>query len=1102
LTSVVFWLLAVVLALLLVGFAWRQKDEAFQLRAPTAAVGAAGILTIGLGVLLLLLASPNEDIRLSALQLQFARGPEDGLRKISVGGNPEIDELVVRRRQGDVLAPTTSGLLTIDETKNDYFQLNLAAQDAASLYRAGSEADILSAVEIDRLLIGSVRIGPETQICVQQSAAKAEQCFQYDQSRNALHAVGAPDRVGPALERRGTIIKGLTLGEWGPRQRIYPLRHYVPVEAAAAGGASGPQATGAAETAPRAAAATGGFFYRSGVGELRYLNLDKSVIVRGASDAAAPPDLCLSAEGCLSRTKARVFEVRLGDAPPRDGDGPWSPGRLEELRSFDVVVAAAGPQDGANAAVASGAKANGAAGKGGVDAVESRAPAALLLLRLDTPDQIILTDAALEQEQMRLNKAAAAAGGVGDGRSTPQTGSLTLELGVGSDTTDWGNRAISTVRFAALGGALVNDIAQRVTISSDAVVMDNADGQAGGGVRIDNGGTVRIGANNAAIIRVDRLLYGQWPPMTVSLLVLAIAGVGGLLATWRARTSSLTGFALFSLLDLMLVMRVLIGVSAVHVDPGEGARQFTPDALAAFLLGPVLLSLVFRVTYETPLRLALHGLMAAFLVFGVQQTFEAKSAAIDLALLGSIGASFIGFAMFAAARLRPQSNTKSFVMPKWDFAALAGRLTANVGDKWFDGWAWAVMGVIVARTALLFLSVQESITIAGVRFSLSIAYVPITIVLFAWLFAGWVRVGQDNDKHRHFAIKFLVAFAALCILPVAFAKDTGAVIYSLPIALFGLFIAAVPQSPSPSRVQSLLGWGCLIFGAFASIGFFLTFATTTFSTADLLSMMLGSALVILLAAIAAAAPCYLLWKAPRLVGALPAAGLAAMIAIANLAPVFLGGRMDEARLQRVLETKEDKSDDAKFLEELQGYEAWQLRILALIDSNALVGLGTVEAEGQRIAFIHMADHTKLMEGKGFLEQDPPTRSGLLRYHTNDNVTAVHLLAPFGRIGGAIYIAALFAAFMLAVVAASRLRAGRVGDFEPFPYFVGALAIGTLVMVSAYMVLANLGAAPFTGRNAYLLAVSSVGDFIEAMALFVMAALFIGNGVSTSEGARS
>ena len=176
----------------------------------------------------------------------------------------------------------------------------------------------------------------------------------------------------------------------------------------------------------------------------------------------------------------------------------------------------------------------------------------------------------------------------------------------------------------------------------------------------------------------------------------------------------------------------------------------------------------------------------------------------------------------------------------------------------------------------------------------------------------------------------------------------------------------------------------------------------------------------------------------------------------------------------------------------QAFSTNQLRILALIDPTTLESVGTREAEGQSIAFAHMADHARNYIGEhGYLNQTRPTSVGLARYHMDDNVTAVHIMGPFGRLGAAGYLAVLFAGLLcLAMITMPR---GAPHPALSLGHYGAVLSIGMIVMVSAYMVLGNLGAAPFTGRNAYLLVVRSVSDFAEAMVLFCLAALFVGMG---------
>jgi hypothetical protein len=101
---------------------------------------------------------------------------------------------------------------------------------------------------------------------------------------------------------------------------------------------------------------------------------------------------------------------------------------------------------------------------------------------------------------------------------------------------------------------------------------------------------------------------------------------------------------------------------------------------------------------------------------------------------------------------------------------------------------------------------------------------------------------------------------------------------------------------------------------------------------------------------------------------------------------------------------------------------------------------------------------------------------------NDNVSTIHIMAPYGRFGAAALL------LCLGVLAAAAARATRPDvDGEPGQgRILGLMALWILFGVGAYVVLANLQLAPFTGRNVYLLAAASDSDLLEGMTLFLMA----------------
>ena len=165
-----------------------------------------------------------------------------------------------------------------------------------------------------------------------------------------------------------------------------------------------------------------------------------------------------------------------------------------------------------------------------------------------------------------------------------------------------------------------------------------------------------------------------------------------------------------------------------------------------------------------------------------------------------------------------------------------------------------------------------------------------------------------------------------------------------------------------------------------------------------------------------------------------------------------------------------------------------IRLLAVVAPDYVPEIGSRDASQQMEQTIHLFERTRTLFGLGYAQPSnlPLARSqdanfGVLRdVHLTDNVSAVHLMAPFGR-GAAVTLLAVLAA------AAAGLCGGveRAG-WHAWRANAGALAIWTIFGAAAYMILANLLLVPFTGRNIYLLAPTSGSDLIESAALLGMA----------------
>ena len=98
---------------------------------------------------------------------------------------------------------------------------------------------------------------------------------------------------------------------------------------------------------------------------------------------------------------------------------------------------------------------------------------------------------------------------------------------------------------------------------------------------------------------------------------------------------------------------------------------------------------------------------------------------------------------------------------------------------------------------------------------------------------------------------------------------------------------------------------------------------------------------------------------------------------------------------------------------------------------------------------------------------------------NDNVFAVYGLAQFGVIGALALVAAYGSVMLSGCVFGGGCAFGR------HLALMAALALG---LTSLYMMGANTGLLPFTGRNMYLLGLNSLGDVAETAVLTLLIVL--------------
>lgn len=154
-----------------------------------------------------------------------------------------------------------------------------------------------------------------------------------------------------------------------------------------------------------------------------------------------------------------------------------------------------------------------------------------------------------------------------------------------------------------------------------------------------------------------------------------------------------------------------------------------------------------------------------------------------------------------------------------------------------------------------------------------------------------------------------------------------------------------------------------------------------------------------------------------------------------------------------------------------------LRLYLIAAPEALGADVSTEAEGLKIWSAQLSDYTGSLFGRGYLS--PANLSALRPVQATDNLTAIHLMSPFGRLPTGVFLA-LLAGAPLAVQALT--RAAPLDTRRA----TGLLALWCLFGAAAYMTLANLQLVPFTGRNVYLLAPASGSDLLEGAILVALA----------------
>jgi hypothetical protein len=522
------------------------------------------------------------------------------------------------------------------------------------------------------------------------------------------------------------------------------------------------------------------------------------------------------------------------------------------------------------------------------------------------------------------------------------------------------------------------------------------------------------GAGRTVAVSVDRYTFPR-----LLLPVLAFWALLFAFLQWSLWSGNPTALALTLVLQVLLLLRVLVAIGAAALDPQINPYVALSQALLAYCLLPYAFAWAFGGPGRSPLvRLpgALALLALAAILFrggGINKAW------LELTLVVALGSVLIPLA--ARARRRPVEPRSS----RW--AALSTKAAAvprAIRRRIRRG------GLRVVRAAAL------------VRLSLPGRAGP-WILLAAGLVAARLLLLMLGHKER-----WGIAFSA----------------WYLPLSL--IVCAGLLASLDPRRPRQAAGLFLAYFGTAAIL-----FAGLPYGLSDK-----GFPLVhfppVLALSLAFIPATLALWQKSlfRIPGALALAMVPGFVVIAATASPAAAPPPAAAAEGGV-----DKQAILKRLDSLSDTQANSLRFYAPLRPAALNEIGSEPGERMRRWRYLLANFTEDGRGRGFpLVADV---SDLRPVQADDNLAAIHLIAPFGRSAAAMLIVLLGIAGLVGARAFSRRRTGDIA---------AQLALWTLFAAALYMILANLVLVPFTGRNIYLLAALSNSDLLEGAALFALA----------------
>lgn len=543
-----------------------------------------------------------------------------------------------------------------------------------------------------------------------------------------------------------------------------------------------------------------------------------------------------------------------------------------------------------------------------------------------------------------------------------------------------------------------------------------------------------------------------------------------------------------AVLDILLCMRLLVAFESSLVDPGK--TDVVVAAWGALLILPAALELAFppwRSLYGATAIAFVTRIVALIAGCALLAWFDGwfpPWIGLYPAVARGLGQSImVGLVLFLLARAflrgwlprlvdvcnlgyeRGAQNSGHIAYLWQRVSALPSGQSGIVRRLCCDFFfAFApFVAVVAGHLALVILGWREKL--GPVRTTAVI--VPLLVLAWSWSLHATRALQREFESSLPAGLINLAVLGLLFLPPLAvfmFARDNGAYIYLIALAIF---VVRLAKPFTLALLPPLLVWAAVSVALIAGYLAFADDLVAMNAAAPFRALFFASLTVLAAAAV-------LCWRAGKrdFLRSLWLAPLALPVFL------FLGLHVSGAVSERSPQTEASAS-----LADQAGLDAMArantqtnfIRLFSLVLPDAVERIGTQDAYRQRVQLEEMRAQSAPLRGRGWLRTERPVE--LRDTHVSDTVTAVHLMSPFGRVATA-GLCGVLIALILALEVLLRSRSSRAA-------IAAVLAATVLGSVSIYMVLANTGAVPFTGRNFYFAAVSSGSDLLEGGLLILI-----------------